>query len=164
MTFLFGCLVFIGGHEASVRYRQDVTCTVCHEMAEPIEKWQASGTAKNHSNCAGCHYNSGIAGWLEMNLSAARFLVGHFSRPAEEPIQPMVEPLFLDEEKEPGYWSRVPNHRCFQCHDALNHRREDQQTVHGEMVRDVLAKPCMDCHNHEMRNGQPFYEKVLVKR
>lgn len=152
---------FVAMHEASVRVWQDRTCTVCHEMIQPIERWQASGTAVNHSNCAGCHWDKGIAGWWQMNKSAARFLVLHFSRDPEQPIEPLPEPLFLDDSKEPGYWTRVPNHRCYQCHDAKNHQMADQDAIHKAVIQNVTEKPCIDCHNHEMRKGQKFYEKVL---
>jgi len=157
-------IAFIAGHKLSVRYLQDKTCTVCHEMKDPIKRWKESGAAKNHPNCAGCHYDSGIAGWWKMNLDAAKFLVVHFRRDPSQPIQPLKEPLFLEEGKEPGYWTRVPNHRCYQCHDAKNHAKEDQERIHEKALKDVLAKPCIDCHSHEMRNGQKFYEKTLAEQ
>ncbi len=163
MVVLMGCLAFVVGHEFSVRYYQDKTCTVCHEMKDPIRRWQQSGAATNHGNCAGCHFDTGIAGWLQMSTSAVRFLIAHFQRDPAEPIKPKPEPLILDERKEPGYWTRVPNHRCFQCHKAKNHGRGDQERIHAKVVRDVLSKPCIDCHSHEMRNGQKFYEKILAE-
>jgi trimethylamine-N-oxide reductase (cytochrome c) cytochrome c-type subunit TorY len=133
-------------------------------MKEPIRRWKESGAAANHLNCAGCHYDSSLAGWWEMNWSAVKFLVVHFTRNADEPIQPRHEPLFLEQGREPGYWTRVPNHRCFQCHNAKNHAREDQERIHEKAVKDISSKPCLDCHSHEMRNGQKFYERVLPKQ
>jgi len=150
----------LGSHEFSVRYFQDKTCVVCHEMQAPIDNWKASGTAKNHNNCAGCHFDAGFKGWWEMNKSAVRLVLVHFQRNPEDPIKPSEEPLFLDEEKEPGYWSLVPNHRCFQCHDAKNHRPSDQPRIHKNLIKDIASQPCKDCHNHEMRKGQKFFEKV----
>ncbi len=156
-------IVFISAHEASVRYGQDLTCTVCHEMQAPVDKWKASGTSKNHSNCAGCHWDFGFKGWMAMNQSAVKFLFLHFTRGADEPIKALEEPIFLEDGKEPGYWSRVPNHRCYQCHDAKNHKKEDQPKIHEKVVKNIWEKPCMDCHNHEMRNDQKFYEKVVAE-
>ncbi len=151
-------------HEMSVRYLQDYTCTVCHEMRAPIEKWRSSGTDKNHNNCAGCHFDKGFDGWMAMNKSALRFLIVHFERDPNEPIQPKTEPLFLEEGKEPGYWSHVPNHRCYQCHEAKNHKPIDQARIHKKLIKNISAQPCKDCHNHEMRNGQKFYEKVTEEK
>ena len=155
-------VLFVGAHEASVRYGQDMTCTVCHEMREPIEKWKASGTSKNHYNCAGCHWDRGVKGWFAMNQSAVKFLFLHFARDPNEPIKALKEPVFLEEGREPGYWNRVPNHRCYQCHDAKNHKKEDQAKIHEKVIKNIWEKPCMDCHNHEMRNDQKFYEKVVA--
>lgn len=156
----FFFLFIIGAHEVSVRHFQDTTCVICHEMKEPIKKWKESGTAKNHNNCAGCHYDAGIGGWWAMNKSAAKLLFEHFRRDPNEPIEPRPEPLFLEEEKEPGYWSHVPNHRCFQCKNAKNHEQIDQPRIHSKLIKGISAQPCKDCHNHEMRKGQKFYEKV----
>ncbi len=159
----FFAVLLVTSHEVAVRHFQDVTCTTCHEMVAPIEKWQQSGVAKNHNNCASCHYDTGLAGWWDMTASSAKFLVVHFSRDPEEPLTPRKEPLFLEDGKEPAYWSHVPNHRCYQCHDAKNHRKEDMNRIHEKVVKNAVEKPCLDCHSHEMRNGQLFYEKVVMK-
>jgi len=160
-ALLVTVVAFLAGHELSTRFFQDQTCGVCHEMKEPLRKWRESGTAKNHSDCAGCHFDKGLAGWWELNRSAVKFLFTHFRRDPNEPIRALEEPLFLEEGREPGYWTRVPNHRCFQCHDAKNHAQADQEQIHEKALKDVLSKPCIDCHNHEMRKGQLFYQKVL---
>lgn len=156
-------VLFFTAHEASVRYGQAYTCTICHEMQAPVDKWKASGTAKNHNNCAGCHWDTGLKGWMAMNQSAVKFLFLHFTRDADEPIKGLEEPVFLEDGKEPGYWSRVPNHRCYQCHDAKNHKEADQPKIHEKVIKNIWEKPCMDCHNHEMRNDQKFYEKVVAE-
>lgn len=150
-------------HEISLRHFQDVLCVSCHEMKEPVQKWKDSGTAKNHTNCAGCHFDKGFVGWVEAYESAGTQIVKHFRRDPNEPLRPPEEPLFLDEGKEPGYWSFVPNHRCFQCHDAPNHREIDQPRIHAKLVKNIASQPCKDCHNHDMRKGQKFYEKVLTQ-
>jgi hypothetical protein len=136
---------------------------VCHEMKSPISRWQDSGTATNHSNCAGCHYDADVGGWVAMNTSALKQLVSHFGRDAEEPITVPPEPLFIDIDREPGYYSLVPNRRCYQCKDAKNHKPIEQQMVHRKLIDDISQRPCKDCHNHEMRNGQKFYERVIPK-
>ncbi len=153
-------VIGLGSHELSVMYFQDKTCVVCHEMKDPIEKWQKSGTAKNHGNCAGCHFDKGFEGWMEMNKSAVRFLVEHFERDPG-PIKPKEEPLFLEEGKEPGYWSHVPNSRCFSCKNVENHKKSDQVRIHNKLIKNIASQPCKDCHNHEMRKGQKFFEKVI---
>ncbi len=153
----------ITSHELSVRYAQDKTCVVCHEMIAPIKKWQESGTATNHNNCASCHYDADFNGWMAMNRSAIKQLVEHFKRDPEEPIKPPPEPLFIDINQEPGYYSLVPNHRCYQCKDAKNHKQIEQQMIHRKLINDISKQPCKDCHNHEMRNGQKFYEKIIPK-
>ena len=150
-------------HEGSVRYYQDKTCVICHEMKEPIRKWKESGTASNHNNCAGCHYEANFEGWMAMNKSAFNQLIEHFKRDPEEPLRPAPEPLFVDVNKEPGYYSMVPNHRCYQCKDAKNHKQIEQQMIHSKLIKDSLKQPCKDCHNHEMRKGQKFYEKIIPK-
>ena len=150
----------IGTHELSVRHFQDLTCVVCHEMREPIRRWKESGTATNHNNCAGCHYDASFDGWMAMNRSAFKQLVAHFNRDPDAPIKPPEEPLFLEEGREPGYWSMVPNHRCFQCHDAKNHLPIDQPRIHKKLIKGIASQPCKDCHNHEMHKGQKFFEKV----
>jgi nitrate/TMAO reductase-like tetraheme cytochrome c subunit len=151
----------LGAHELSIRYYQDTACTLCHEMKAPVQKWKDSGTAKNHKRCVDCHSDTGFAGWLDMNEKSAKFLVKHFTRNSGDPIKPPEEPLFWEGQKEAGYWSLVPNHRCFQCHDAKNHKELDQQRIHAKLIANIDSKPCKDCHNHEMYNGQKFYEKVL---
>lgn len=162
VIFLFPVLA-IASHELSVRYFQDKTCVVCHEMKDPINRWQESGTAKNHPDCASCHFDAGFDGWLEMNKSAFRLAVEHFKRDPEAPIKPKEEPLFIDESKEPGYWSHVPNSRCFKCKDAKNHQPIDQPKIHSKLIKDITNQPCKDCHNHEMRKGQKFYQKALTE-
>ena len=156
-------VIGLASHELSVIYFQDKTCVVCHEMKTPIEKWKTSGTAKNHSNCAKCHFDTGFDGWMHMNKSAVRFLVEHFDRDSNEPIKPKEEPLFLEEGKEPGYWSHVPNSRCFSCKNVENHQQSDQVKIHNKLIKNIASQPCKDCHNHEMRNGQKFYEKVTAQ-
>lgn len=170
-TWLKLCIAFIGllffaltFHEISIRSLQDKTCTVCHEMKKPIDNWKESKTALNHNNCAGCHYTADIAGWFEMNKSAIYQLIEHFRREPKEPIKPPEEPLFLDTDKEPGYWSLVPNSRCFQCKNAKNHKQIEQATVHSKLIKNIVNQPCKDCHNHEMKDGQKFYEKILPQK
>lgn len=150
----------LASHEFSIRYFQDRTCVVCHEMKAPIDKWKESGTAKNHNNCAGCHFDAGFKGWMDMNKAAVRLLIAHFERDPNEPIKPLEEPIFLEEGKEPGYWSHVPNSRCFKCKNAENHLKNDQPKIHSKLIKDIASQPCKDCHNHELRKGQKFFEKV----
>jgi nitrate/TMAO reductase-like tetraheme cytochrome c subunit len=159
---VLGVLFFLGlgVHEASIRYFPEKTCIVCHEMRDPIKRWKESLTAKNHSDCASCHFNPGFAGWVDMNVSSAKQLIAHFKRDPDEPLKPKAEPLFLKEDLEPGYWSYVPNSRCFTCKDTKNHKQIDQITIHKSLIKDISRQPCKDCHNHEMRNGQKFYEPL----
>lgn len=100
---------------------------------------------------------------MHMNKSAVRFFVEHFKRDPEAPILPKEEPLFLDVDKEPGYWSHVPNSRCFSCKNVENHKPEDQVRIHKKLIKNIAAQPCKDCHNHEMRNGQKFFEPVTAE-
>jgi nitrate/TMAO reductase-like tetraheme cytochrome c subunit len=159
--------IALASHELSVRYFQDKTCVSCHEMDEPIKKWKDSGTAKNHNNCAGCHFDAGFKGWMDMNESAVRLLIAHYKRDPKEPLKPRQEPLFLDTNKEPGYWSHVPNSRCYNCKNVKNdqgvmtHQESDQVKIHSKLIKGITTQPCKDCHNHEMRKGQKFYEKCL---
>ncbi len=164
VVIFFIPVLALGSHELSIRYFQDKTCVVCHEMKEPIKKWKESGTALNHNNCAGCHFDAGFEGWMEMNKSALRLLAEHYKRDPNEPIKPRPEPLFLEEGKEPGYWSHVPNRRCYQCKKAKNHKQIDQPRIHSKLIKGISNQPCKDCHNHEMRKGQKFYEKVTPEQ
>ncbi|MEW6439387.1 MAG: hypothetical protein AB1640_00480 [bacterium] len=149
------------GHEAAVQYFPEVACVACHEMNEPVKRWKDSGVAKNHQDCADCHFDTGIARVWDMNRDAVVLFVKHFTRDKEEPIQPPEPPIFVDPAQEPAYYSLVPNHRCFQCKDAKNHNVMDQAAVHTKLVSFAGAQPCKDCHNHDMRNGMKFYEKIL---
>ena len=157
-------VVGLSSHEVAVRYFPNITCVACHEMKDPVKRWRESGVAKNHPNCADCHFDAGIARVWDMNREAVVLFVKHFQRDAEEPIKPPTEPLFLNPDEEPGYYSLVPNHRCFQCKDAKNHRPMDQAMIHRKLIRFASAQPCKDCHNHEMRNGMKFYEKILPEK
>ncbi len=157
-------MMALAAHELSVSYFQDKTCVICHEMQAPIDKWKESGTSKNHNNCAGCHFDAGFKGWMDMNKSAIRLFVEHFKRDPNEPIKPLEEPLFLEEGKEPGYWSHVPNSRCFKCHDAKNHKESDQERIHSKLIKGISSQPCKDCHNHELRKGQKFFEKITSEK
>lgn len=151
-----------GGHEVAIRHFPEMSCTVCHEMKDPVEKWKASGTSKNHSNCVDCHFDAGIQRMWEVNREAVEFSIKHFQRDPDEPIKPPEEPLFLEEGRDPGYYSLVPNYRCFQCHEAKNHKQSDQQRIHSKLIDDISKRPCKDCHNHEMRKGQKFYEQIVT--
>jgi trimethylamine-N-oxide reductase (cytochrome c) cytochrome c-type subunit TorY len=150
-------ILFLVLHELAVANFQTITCGTCHVMKEPVRKWQESGAAKNHGNCASCHFQSGIKGRVEMTNAAFKEFVKNFQRGPNEPINPPEEPVLLEYGKEPAYWSLVPNHRCYQCHDAKNHRPEDQEKVHGKFIKRILEQRCKDCHSHEMQNGQKFY-------
>lgn len=169
VAIIFMPVLALSSHELSVQYFQEKTCVSCHEMDAPITKWKDSGTAKNHNNCAGCHFDAGFKGWMDMNESAVRLLVAHFKRDPNEPIKPRQEPLFLDSSKEPGYWSHVPNSRCFSCKNVENdqklksHLESEQVKIHGKLIKEIASQPCKDCHNHEMRKGQKFYEKATAE-
>lgn len=162
-AFMLFTVFFLVSHELSARYFQDQTCVICHEMKEPIDKWKKSGVAVNHGNCAGCHFETGLKGMLAMNQSAIRLFFVHFQRDPNEPIKPLEEPIILEEGLEPGYWSRVPNSRCYQCKDAKNHKEIDQPRIHKKLVESIATKPCKDCHNHTMRKGQKFFEKITTE-
>jgi trimethylamine-N-oxide reductase (cytochrome c) cytochrome c-type subunit TorY len=54
----------------------------------------------------------------------------------------------------------VPNSRCFKCKNVENHRQIDQARIHSKLIKGIANQPCKDCHSHEMRNGQKFFEKV----
>jgi nitrate/TMAO reductase-like tetraheme cytochrome c subunit len=157
-------VVGLSSHEVAVRYFPNITCVACHEMKDPVRRWRESGVAKNHPNCADCHFDAGIARVWDMNREAVVLFVKHFGRDSDEAIKPPAEPLFLDPEEEPGYYSLVPNRRCFQCKDAKNHKPMDQAMIHNKLIRFASAQPCKDCHNHEMRNGMKFYEKILPEK
>jgi len=154
----------LSSHEVAVRYFPNITCAACHEMKDPVKRWRDSGVAKNHPNCADCHFDAGIARVWDMNREAVVLFAKHFQRDPEEAIKPPVEPLFIDLDRQPGYYSLVPNHRCFQCKDAKNHRPMDQAMIHQNLIRFASAQPCKDCHNHEMRNGMKFYERILPEK
>lgn len=159
-----GIVVFVAGHEAAVRYFPDKVCIACHEMKDPIKRWREAGVAEHHRNCGGCHFDAGLAGQWQMNVSAVKFLIEHFRRDPDKPLEPPPEPLFVDPAREPAYYSLVPNHRCFQCKNAKNHKPIEQTSVHAKLMRFSNTQPCKDCHNHEMRNGQKFYERVLPEK
>lgn len=164
LVLLVGIVGFFVVHEAAVRYFPDKVCIVCHEMKDPVKRWREAGVAKNHRDCGGCHFDAGLARYRQMNVSAVRFLVEHFRRDPDEPLKPPPEPLFVDPAQEAAYYSLVPNHRCFQCKDAKNHKPIEQRAIHAKLIRFSNAQPCKDCHNHEMRKGRKFYERILPEK
>jgi len=74
---------------------------------------------------------------------------------------PRPEPLFYEPGREPGFYSSVPNHRCFQGKQVAGHSPLEMQMIHRVLIDFPADQPCKDCHNHDMRNGQRFYEKIL---
>lgn len=136
-------------------------CVVCHEMGQVVSQWRESGSADQHGTCTDCHFDRGPAGFWQKNRTALTCLVAHFTREADAPLQPGPEPLFLDLVREPAYYSSVPNHRCYQCKDTRGHSPIEQQTTHELLIAFPVERPCKDCHNHEMRNDQKFYERIL---
>jgi len=151
----------LSSHEIAVKYFPEITCVSCHEMKDPVRRWRESGVAKSHPNCADCHFDAGISRVWDMNREAVVLFVKHFRRDKDEPIRPPEEPIFIDTTRDPGYYSLVPNHRCFACKDAKNHKPMEQAMVHRRLVSFTGSERCKDCHNHDMRNGVKFYEKIL---
>ncbi len=164
LVVLLCAVLFLSAHEVAVQYFPSITCVACHEMKDPVERWRESGVAKNHPNCADCHFDAGIARVWEMNREAVVFFVQHFRRDPDEALKPPPEPLFVDPAQESAYYSLVPNRRCFQCKDAKNHKPIEQTAIHSKLMRFSNSQPCKDCHNHEMRKGQKFYERVLPEK
>ena len=101
---------------------------------------------------------------VDLNMLVMAAIIKHPFRDVDEPLKPPVEPLVWEEGTEPGYYSLVPNHRCFQCKDVPNHRGMNQRMIHYKLLADVDSMPCRDCHNHEMRHGEKFYERVFFKK
>jgi nitrate/TMAO reductase-like tetraheme cytochrome c subunit len=163
-VLLVGIVLFLSAHEVAVNYFPEITCVACHEMNDPVKRWRESGVAKNHPNCADCHFDGGISRVWAMNREAVVFFAEHFRRDPDEALKPPPEPLFIDPQKEPAYYSLVPNRRCFQCKDAKNHKPIEQTAIHSKLMRFSNSLPCKDCHSHEMRNGQKFYERVLPEK
>ncbi|MEW6443619.1 MAG: hypothetical protein AB1640_21980 [bacterium] len=138
-------------------------CTVCHEVEDPVKRWRASGAAEHHEICADCHFDPGSVRPLQINRAAFSFLLKHWTRSAAEPIRPPAAPIYMDSQRDPAYYSLVPNHRCFACKSAPGHSPLEQNDTHRLLINFPLEQPCKDCHSHDMRHGQPFYEKILVE-
>ena len=158
-------ILLVGGFsvpEVAVRLPPERTCVVCHEMKDPVKRWSAAGVARSHENCADCHADQGIARTFQLNRMAWRFLWEHLRRDPDQPIHLPPEPLFVDAQLEPAYYSLVPNHRCLSCKEVAGHRPIEQAMSHNKLILFASAQPCRDCHSHDMRNGQPFYEKILL--
>lgn len=136
-------------------------CMFCHAMKPSISQWRESGSAAHHSRCADCHFDPGLAGLLQRNCTALAGLKAHWNQPEGASLQPRPEPLFFEPGTEPGFYSSVPNHRCFQCKQVPGHSPLEQQMSHRLLIDFPADQPCKDCHNHDMRNGQRFYEKIL---
>jgi len=163
-ALLLGLLLlagFISLLQVAKEHYPDGTCVVCHEMQEPVRKWRAAGVVDNHPDCIDCHFDTGMAGVWQMSRSAVIFVMEHFRRDQNQPLEPAPAPLFVDVNREPGYYSNVPNHRCSQCKQATNHKPIELQQMHRKIMRDISVQPCKDCHNHGMRHNQKFYEKIL---
>ena len=147
LAFLILAGFFPSFHLAKKHYPNG-TCVICHEMKEPVRKWRAAGVADNHRDCIDCHFDTGMTGVWQVTKSAVIFVVEHFRRDPNEPLQPAPEPFFVDVSQEPGYYSFVPNHRCSQCKQATNHKPLEQQMAHRKLIREISMQPCKDCHNH----------------
>ena len=135
-------------------YFADKVCIACHEMKEPVRKWQEAGVAKNHRNCGGCHFDAGLARHWQMNVSAARFLVEHFQRDSEEPLKPPPEPLFVDPRRSPPTTASYPTAGASSARTPRTTSPSSRPQIHSKLMRFSNSQPCKDCHNHEMRKGQ----------
>lgn len=147
--------------EWAVRVSPETSCVICHEMKDPVRRWRAAGAAKSHAACTDCHVDSGPAGKIQTHRMAWRFVWEHLNRDPDDPIRLPPEPLFVDTSREPAYYSVVPNRRCSVCKDAKGHMPMEQNMIHYRLIEFASSQPCKDCHSHETRQGQPFYEKIL---
>ncbi len=150
-----------GLHQTVITVYPAASCTVCHEMKGPVNRWKAAGVAKHHLNCLDCHFDEGFSRIFSVNRRLVEVIPIHFIKEFDTPIALPKEPLLFEEGKDPGYYSIVPNYRCFQCHEAKNHQPRDMSKIHGKLIEDISSRPCKDCHNHHMRNGQKFYDRIL---
>lgn len=150
--------------ECAVRVSPETSCVVCHEMKDPVRRWKAAGAAKSHPACTDCHVDPGPAGKVQTHRMAWRFVWEHLRRDPNEPIELPPEPLILDLDRDPAYYSVVPNHRCSKCKDAKGHSAMEQDMSHNRLISFASSRPCKDCHSHQMREGQTFYEKILPVR
>lgn len=139
----------------------DTACVGCHEMRASVSGWRESGSAEQHGRCGDCHFDPGPAGFWQKNRTALVGLRAHWGRQNGRPLTPRPEPLFYEPGREPGFYSSVPNHRCFQCKQTPGHNPLEMQMIHRVFIDFPADQPCKDCHNHDMRNGQRFYEKIL---
>jgi trimethylamine-N-oxide reductase (cytochrome c) cytochrome c-type subunit TorY len=161
VTALALLLIILLLPEWAVRVSPETSCVVCHEMKEPVRRWRAAGVVKFHAACTDCHVEGGPAGRLQIHRMAWRFVREHLRRDPDEPIRLPPEPVLLDPARGPAYYSVVPNRRCSACKDAKSHAPMEQEMSHNRLIVFASSQPCKDCHSHEMRHGQPFYEKIL---
>ena len=161
MSALLVIFCLFGVHHTAVNVFPAISCTVCHEMTDSVNRWQTSWTAKNHPNCVECHFDNGFSGFVAFNKRLLEVIPIHLKKGSHASISLPKEPLLYEEGKDPGYYSIVPNYRCFQCHEVKNHQQRDMDRIHNLLIDDILDRPCKDCHNHQMRNGQRFYERIL---
>jgi hypothetical protein len=123
-------------------------CANCHTIKKPFDQWRHS--SHKHISCVGCHYESGLYGYVQGSIRGTENLVAHvFKAPA--PMQ-----------------SLIPNKTCLNCHHEINDKilTSDRRVKvkHKEITN--AGFPCTDCHNttaHSAKNEKSFSMSICVK-
>jgi len=103
-------------------------CRSCHEMQPGYDGWMASGAAKYHPDCIGCHSGEGIGGVLESELRGVRMIGIHFfgNRAPGQSIE-----------------AKVPEAFCLKCHAS-------EKVLASHAMLRVEGRTCPDCHKHRV--------------
>jgi nitrate/TMAO reductase-like tetraheme cytochrome c subunit len=111
-------------------------CASCHEMQPSYDGWMASGAAKDHPDCIGCHSREGIAGVFEAELQGVRMIGIHYfgKRMPGQAIHAVMPEAF-----------------CLKCHAS-----EKVLALHSMLQ--TQGRTCSDCHKH--RVGWKFKGQV----
>jgi len=152
VVFLIASVVF--GNALSSNPK---TCTVCHEMSEPIKAWQASSHEK--INCVKCHhkeegYYGFVLGIPKKLTEGIKHVTGEYSIPVKakhnteshvcqrchvswrnvSPSGDLIVPHNLHFEKR--------GIECVRCHAGVVHG----EMVDGELMRRPSMQLCLSCH------------------
>lgn len=103
-------------------------CASCHEMRPSYDGWMASGAAKYHPDCIGCHSGEGIAGVFESELRGTRMIGIHF---------------LGNEKPEHIIRTKIPEAFCLKCHAT------EKVTASHSMLW-TEGRTCADCHKHKV--------------
>ncbi|MDI6817089.1 MAG: cytochrome c3 family protein [Actinomycetota bacterium] len=120
---------------------QPKSCTRCHSLEKSFSSWEKS--VHKDTGCLKCHYEPGVFGYVEGNISGAENLLAHFFKGSGLPR------------------ARVSNNACLRCHNDVFNRmvigEREIRVQHKDLINDGIN--CTNCHPdiaHEAKGKKAF--------